>query len=402
MVKLITQKCQEIVERRFEQIKKGHLKVLLPNGAERHYGDTSQPTAQITVNRYTFFSQLATAGNIGMGDSWMDNGWESDNLLEVLKIFILNQNVMKGRGITFSNTNRLKPILQHALKRNTEVEKRRGTCMNNELKSNFYELFLDPETLMCSSALFESSDEPLTEAHRKMIRKLIKRADIQPEHHILDIGCGRGAFAIETAKATGCRVTAITDSEEEYRYARERVSAENLEGQIHVDLRMFSEVEGRFDRIVSIEYLQTISYIQYGTFFGACDRLLNPGGRAVLQVVTLPSQYYDTYLYKPTWVQKHICPGGMLPSLTELSKAMNRGSTLGIAKLESVGHHYPETLRRWRAAFDTNSKQFVRMGYDGTYQRKWQFYLTLCEAGFESGFLDNLHLTLTRPTGAND
>jgi cyclopropane-fatty-acyl-phospholipid synthase len=251
--------------------------------------------------------------------------------------------------------------------------------------------------MMYSAALFGREDEPLAAAQRRKIHRLADVADIRPHHHVLEIGCGWGGFAIEAAKHTGCRVTGITISEEQHRYAVERVKAEGLTGQVEIRLCDYRDMQGSFDRIVSIEMLEAVGHRYYGTFFRTCDRLLTPGGRIVLQVITIPDQRYDAYRRNPDWIQKHIFPGGMLPSLTALSKAMTRHSSLIIDQMDNIGIHYAETLRRWRRAFEANREPLLQLGYDETFQRKWIYYLCYCEAGFQTRFTNDLHLVLTRP-----
>jgi cyclopropane-fatty-acyl-phospholipid synthase len=140
-----------------------------------------------------------------------------------------------------------------------------------------------------------------------------------------------------------------------------------------------------------------VGHAYYGTFFAACDRLLSPGGRVVLQVITIPDQRYAGYRRNPDWIQKHIFPGGMLPSLTALARAMTRASTLTVEHLDNIGVHYAETLRRWRAACEAKTDDLAAMGYDAVFQRKWIYYLCYCEAGFQTRFTNDLHLVLARP-----
>jgi cyclopropane-fatty-acyl-phospholipid synthase len=154
---------------------------------------------------------------------------------------------------------------------------------------------------------------------------------------------------------------------------------------------------GSFDRIVSIEMLEAVGHAYYGIFFSTCDRLLKPGGRVVLQVITIPDQRYNAYRRNPDWIQKHIFPGGMLPSLTELAKAMTTHSSFFVDHLDNIGIHYAETLRHWRRAFADSRDQLIKLGYDGDFQRKWIYYLCYCEAGFQSRFINDLHLMLRRP-----
>jgi len=392
----IEEQCRRLVDRHLGKMTTGHLLVVLPNGAEKHYGDDS-PALRIEINRYNFFTRLIASGNIGLGEAWMSNDWECDDLTAVLELFIDNMAELKATGLTAGIMNRLQHLWQHTLNRNTLVGSKRNIQAHYDLGNDFYHLFLDDETMMYSSALFHTPEESLPDAQHRKIARLIELANIRPEHHVLEIGCGWGGFAIQAAKETGCKVTGITISEEQYTFARQRVAEEGLEDRVTIESCDYRKMKGAFDRVVSIEMLEAVGHTYYGTFFSTCDRLLKPGGRVVLQVICIPDQRFDAYRRNPDWIQKHIFPGGMLPSLTELSKAMASHSRFTVENLDNIGIHYAETLRRWRYAFEANRGKLVQLGYDGEFQRKWIYYLCYCEAGFQTRFTNNLHLVLTRP-----
>jgi cyclopropane-fatty-acyl-phospholipid synthase len=388
--------CMKLVDRQLARISKGHLEVQLPDGSIMQYGDQSEPKI-LTINHYRFYTLLVTAGNIGMGEAWTDGDWDSADLAGILQLFIDNMEALKPTGLTTGIAKRFQHLLQHAFNRNTLSGSQRNIHAHYDLGNDFYSLFLDHETMMYSAAVFQSQDESLADAQINKIHRLIELGEIKPEHHVLEIGCGWGGFAIETAKQTGCRITGITISAEQFKFATERVTEEGLEDQVKILLCDYRKMTGSFDRIVSIEMLEAVGHAYYGTFFNTCDRLLKPGGRVVLQVIAIPDQRYKAYRRNPDWIQKHIFPGGMLPSLTELSKAMTQHSSLIVENLDNIGIHYAETLRRWRSAFESKKAPLLKQGYDGNFQRKWVYYLCYCEAGFQTRFINDLHLTLVRP-----
>jgi len=401
------QKCFNLLDRHLKNMTWGHLVLQLPDGSENHYGNDS-PEKRIIVKRYRFFSRLVLGGNIGLGETWTDHDWTSSDLTGVLELFIHNMAALKKSGLSAAIAKRVVNVVGHAKNKNTKEGSRRNIHAHYDLGNDFYRLFLDPETMMYSSAVFSrdtagpSPDESLADAQRNKIHRLIELADIRREHHVLEIGCGWGGFAIEAVRKTGCRVTAITISNEQFSYAKNKVSAAGLEDRIEVAMIDYRDLKGQFDRIVSIEMLEAVGHAYYGTYFETCDRLLKPDGKVVLQVITIPDQRYDAYRSNPDWIQKHIFPGGMLPSLTELSKAMTRHSSFTVEHLSNIGVDYAETLRRWRVAFQEKNKELLDLGYDETFQRKWLYYLCYCEAGFQTRFTNNLHLVLTRPTECLD
>lgn len=389
-------KCLSLLDNHLKQITRGHLVIELPDGTENHYGDKTHEK-RIKVTRYSFFSRLVFGGNIGLGEAWTDGDWDSDDLTGVLELFIHNMEALKKSGLTSAIAKRIVNVVGHAKNKNTKEGSRRNIHAHYDLGNEFYSLFLDEATMMYSCAIFQNPEDSLAEAQLNKIDRLIELADIRPEHHVLEIGCGWGGFAIEAARRTGCRITAITISKEQYDYAKKRVHSEGLENQIEILMVDYRDLEGQFDRIVSIEMLEAVGHAFYGTYLERCDHLLKPNGRVVLQVITIPDQRYDAYRANPDWIQKHIFPGGMLPSLTELSKAMTDHSHFTIEHLSNIGIDYAETLRRWRYAFEDRKQQLLDLGFDETFQRKWMYYLCYCEAGFQTRFTNTLHLVLTRP-----
>jgi cyclopropane-fatty-acyl-phospholipid synthase len=390
--------CLALVHRQLQTIKKGSLTLTLPNQEQRTYGHSSATDPQhLHVHHYRFFTQLVFAGNIGLGESYTESDWDTPNLPHLLALFIHNMNDLKKSGLTHAWIKRRLHQLSHAINRNTKTGSRRNIQAHYDLGNDFYQLFLDAETLLYSSALFESPHQSLGDAQRAKIQNLIRLAGIKAHHHILEVGCGWGGFAIEAARTTGCKVTGLTISQAQYDLATQRIQEAELTEQIDIQLCDYRDAKGTYDRIVSIEMLEAVGHAYYGTYFSTLDRLLKPGGRIALQVITIPDQRYDAYRQNPDWIQKHIFPGGILPSLTELSKAMTKDSMLHIDHIENIGIHYAETLRRWRTACERQSEKLEQMGYDQPFQRKWIYYLAYCEAGFQTEFINDLHMILKRP-----
>ena len=374
----------------------GGLVVELPDGEFRNYGDATDPQ-KIKVNSWKFFARLARGGSVGLGDAWIHGDWDSDNLTGVLELFIDNISRVNESGLKAGLFRKAFRLVRHMLRSNTRRGSRRNIHAHYDLGNDFYQLFLDRETMMYSCAIFDAPDESLAAAQKRKINRIIELADIRPEHHVLEIGCGWGGFASEAARATGCRVTGVTISREQYEMARQRTAGEGLDSRVSILMSDYRDVEGSYDRIVSIEMLEAVGHAYYGTFLANCERLLKPHGRIVLQSITIPDQRYADYRRNPDWMQKHIFPGGMLPSLTELCKAMTRCSNLNLESLHSIGPHYAETLRRWRGAFESRLDDVEKMGYGKEFQRKWLYYLSYCEAGFRKRYINDLQMVLVRP-----
>ena len=389
-------KAKALILNHLTAIASGHLLLELPDGTAHHFGDDSKPL-RLKINTDRFFTRLLYDGSLGFGEAWTAADCDTDQLTEILELFVRNMPRLEKRGFGSTLGKRLLHLIGHARNRNNETGSERNIRAHYDLGNDFYRLFLDAETMHYSCALFESPEQTLAAAQKAKLARIIELAQIGPEHHVLEIGCGWGGFAIEAARQTGCRVTGITLSREQHKWATARVAEAGLQDKVSIDLRDYRKMQGTYDRIVSIEMLEAVGHAYYGRYFAACDRLLKPEGRTVLQVITITDQRYSAYRSNPDWIQKHIFPGGMLPSLTELAKAMTTHSRLIIEHLDNIGPHYAETLRRWRKAFQQHSRELLEQGFDQTFQRKWLYYLSYCEAGFQTRYTNDLHLVLTRP-----
>lgn len=406
--------CEKMVLRFLGCIRKGRLVVTLPDGREVSFGETGAVrAADLRIRSRKFFQRLILDGDIGFGESFMAGEWFTSDLAGLLRLLADNLESMDDRKIVSSWLGRSINRVRHALRRNTARGSRRNIREHYDLSNEFFKLWLD-ETMMYSCAIFESPSKDnvsshkvstqgrdlLREAQLRKIHVLLRKGRIRAEHHVLEIGSGWGGFAIEAARATGCRVTTITLSQQQLELARERVLAAGLGDRVSVELCDYRSVQGVYDRIVSIEMLEAVGHQYYGEFFRICDRLLKPDGLLVLQVITIPDQRYDMYRRATDWIQKHIFPGGLLPSLSVLNQAMARHSRFVIEHLENIGPHYALTLRAWRERFLAARERIRELGFDEVFLRKWEYYLAYCEAGFAARVLNDLHLVLTRPNNA--
>ncbi|MBN2430153.1 MAG: DUF1365 family protein [Acidobacteria bacterium] len=386
-----------LVTRFLRSLAGAHIPLVLPGGKTVHWGDPAAPESPaITVRRHRFFRKMVWGGSIGFGEAYVDGDWDSTDLTAVLKVFARNIGPINRTKNVLGWAVRPLNRLRHVLRRNTRPGSRRNIAAHYDLSNAFFQSFLD-DAMMYSAAVFRSPAESLEEAQRHKIRLLIEKAGITATDHVLEIGSGWGGFAIQAAMETGCRVTSVTLSREQMAYAREQAHLVGLEERISFELRDYRDLIGTFDKIVSIEMLEAVGHAFYGTFFAACERLLAPGGRMVLQVITIPDQRYENYRRNPDWIQKYIFPGGLLPSLTVLCQAMSRHSQLVVEHLENIGPHYARTLAEWRHRFEAAWEDLMGMGYDERFRRMWRYYLCYCEAGFAEKIINNLQLVLSRP-----
>ncbi|HYW29742.1 MAG TPA: cyclopropane-fatty-acyl-phospholipid synthase family protein [Gaiellales bacterium] len=349
------------------------------------------PRMEITSER--FFDRLGRDGKIGFGEAYMAGDWRTADLPGVLLAF--------ATGLTslipapFQRLRALYEPSHPVHEANTQAGARRNIQRHYDLSNELFGLFLD-ETMTYSCAIFEPGDS-LADAQRRKYRAMADLARLEPGHHVLEIGTGWGGMAIHAASEIGCRVTTITISEQQHDFARRRVARAGLADRVEVLLRDYREMEGRFDRIVSIEMFEALGEEYWPVFFAACDRLLAPGGRMALQTITMPHDRHRASRRSYTWMHKYIFPGGLIPSEQALDAALRKASSLRAVERRQIGQHYGPTLHAWRDRFLARWGDVRALGFDDGFRRMWEFYLAYCEAGFRAGALGDVQLALERP-----
>ena len=394
VIQNFSRKC---IERVFDSIRSGFLTVTYPDGSVKSFGNPdSTDRADITINGYSFFSKVLFNGEIGFGESFVGHGWDSADPVRLILFFIKHLDLDEENHVALKTLGLILNRLLNRRKRNSINGSRKNIGEHYDLGNRFFSEFLD-KRLIYSCAIFRKKTDTLEQAQLNKIHEIMERAGISKNDHVLEIGSGWGGFAVEAAKSTGCRVTTITLSKEQHDYVEALIKRERLEKRVNVEIIDYRHMTGTFDRIVSIEMLEAVGHENFASYFRAIDRLLKPDGAAVLQVITTMDHHYKDYTRRIDWIQKHIFPGGHLPSVTALSMSMAANSRLYIESLESIGSHYAQTLREWRKRFNASSDLLMSLGYDGRFQRKWLYYLYVCEAGFAGRVINDVIITLRRP-----
>ena len=388
--------CANLTLGLLDRIERGTLELTLPDGSTRTIGGTTPgPRAAMQIRDPAFYARIVRDGEIGLGEGYMLGEWESPDITAFIALLIENRHRLDDGDVRMARFGRTFNRLLHLAHRNTVAGSRRNIAAHYDLSNDFFKLWLDP-TLLYSAAVFAEPGQSLQDAQVLKMHKLINAARIGPDHHVLEIGSGWGGFAMEAVRRTGCRVTSITVSQRQLEKAQARAAAAGLADRIEFKLCDYRKIEGQFDRIVSIEMLEAVGRAYLGTYFATLERVLKPDGVAAIQVITIPDQRYAAYSGSTDWIQKHIFPGGHLPSLGALCAAMTEHSKLHVDSVENIGPHYAPTLRRWLENFEAVLPQVRALGYDEVFIRKWRYYLCYCEAAFATRALDNLHLVLTR------
>ena len=383
-----------------ENIKKGSLSLRLPEGEVKTFGiknTGSEETycSEIQVQDYAFFWKIFTRAAVGLGEAYINGDWTTPDLTRLIALLIDNKPFLDEKKLRTSGVIRLLNRVLHLFNRNTLRGSKKNISLHYDLSNEFYEVILDP-TMTYSCAIFNSGDESTEQAQYNKIRAMLEKAKIESENHLLEIGSGWGTLALTAAKDYACKVTSITLSEEQLTYARERAKAQNLTSKVNFTLCDYRKLQGKYDRIVSVEMLEAVGEEYLGKFFNVCDNVLAEDGIIVLQVITMPEDRYKIYRRASDWIQKYIFPGATVPSLQVISDAIAKNSTLEIESMENIGPFYAPTLKYWRENFLANVERIQQLGFDQKFVRKWDYYFSYCEAAFMTRTLNVLQMVLTR------
>ena len=385
-----------IVRRRLARLVRGELVLRYPDGREEVYGGREAGArCELHLHNFKPFVRLVRDGGIGFGEGFVAGDWSSPNLSTLLTMIFNNFHVFEEQHLNLFKPVRFLHRLWHWMRDNSRFGSQQNIKKHYDLGNRLFSTFLD-ESMTYSSAIFSHAGESLESAQRRKVRRMLEKAMLEANDRVLEIGSGWGTLAIEAARK-GCKVTSITLSREQLALARERAVKEGVESKVSFELCDYRDMQGKYDKIVSVEMLEAVGHRHLGTFFKSCDRLLAPDGLVVLQVITFPDYQYHDYLKRCDWIQKHIFPGSHLPALSALLESVRDNSELIVESIENIGPHYALTLAEWRIRFAAQRERLEALGYDQEFQRMWEFYLASCEAEFGSRWLNVLQIVLTRP-----
>ncbi len=394
--RLVDRWARRAVLRRLRSLGAGGI-TLIENGRAQLLGDpAAQLQARIFVRDPSFYSAVALRGGLGGAEAFMDGTWTTDDLTQVIRILARDPGAVAGLDTGFARW--LRPWLSrfHRSNKNTRSGSRRNIAAHYDLGNDFFELFLD-ETLTYSSGVFEDPEASMEEASRCKYERIARKLDLGPEDHVLEIGTGWGGFAIHVAREYGCRVTTTTISKRQHEVASRRVAEAGLSGRVSVLLKDYRDLEGSYDKLVSIEMIEAVGHEHLEDFFRVCSERLRPTGLMALQAITIPDQDLESHRHTVDFIKRYIFPGGELVSLLALSDAARRATDLRTTHVEDLTPHYAETLRRWRSRMLHNLPRMRALGLDDRFLRMWEFYLCYCEGGFEERSIGLLQAVYEKP-----
>lgn len=375
----------------------GQLTLALPDGQTKHLvGSRSGHRAVLVVHDYRFASRVLRSGDIGFADGYMAGEWDTPDLPALLETLANNYDHIRR---LFDGSAWMKAVnwLGHSLKRNSRSGAKRNIHAHYDLGNDFYRSWLDP-SMTYSSARFEREGMSLEEAQRAKYAALARMIDLKAGQTVLEIGCGWGGFAEFAAREVGASVTGITISKEQYDFTRRRMSEAGLNDKVDIRFVDYRDIEGQFDRVVSIEMFEAVGREYWPAYFQKISDVLKPQGAAGLQVITIQDELFEGYAARTDFIQKYIFPGGTLPSEAQLKPVITEAGLEG-AGLQRFGHDYADTLSLWAQRFEASWSDIARANrqFDTRFRRLWRFYLAYCEAGFRSERTDVIQMRLNKP-----
>ena len=353
------------------------------------------PRAEVDVLDTRVYARVLLGGDVAAAEAYMDGWWTSPELTAVIRFFARNLAATDAWGRRFGWLFKPASLLRLGARRNSRKQARRNIRRHYDLEADFYRGFLD-RRMQYSSAIFARPGEALAEAQLRKLDRICELLDLRPDDHLLEVGCGWGGLAIHAAKNWGSKVTAVTNSSAQFEYARERVLREGLNHRVEVVNRDYRQLEGSYDKLVSVEMIEAVGRGYLNIYFRKLNELLRPGGRLMLQAITIADQRYAEYSRGEDFIRKHVFPGGFLPSLSVICELMARKTDLAMRDLLDIGLDYADTLARWREAFLENMEALRENGYPAEFLRLWDYYFAYCEGGFRERRISAVQLLASK------
>ena len=379
----------------FSRLRYGSLRLNTPEGIGFSFqGELPGPSACFDVLDWQACGEILRRGDVGFAEGYIDRLWETDDLVALITLAALNRDGVE-KAIYGRWWGRLLYRLRHFLRANTRTGSRRNIAAHYDLGNDFYRLWLD-ETMTYSAGIFEN--DPLRSPEAAQIAKyerVLGRLAVRPGDRILEIGCGWGGFAKHAAATRGCTVHGVTLSVEQLRWARAHAAHAGLEDRVRFELLDYRDITGSYDHVVSLEMYEAVGERYWPAYFRTIRDRLKPGGKALIQAITIDDELFDRYRRGTDFIQQYVFPGGMLASPLVLRREVERAG-LRVTEVFGFGVDYAETLRRWRIRFNMASAEVRALGFDERFVRLWNFYLAYCEAGFRAQSTDVFQVEIER------
>ncbi len=396
---LLARLGRRLLLRQLGNFRHGELRVL-EGGREHRFGKRTAVCdlgCTLHIDHPQMFADTAFGGTVGAGEAYIRGLWRCDNLTNLVRIFIANReqmNAMDGGWAAFVS----QPLhkLFHFANRNSKSGSARNITAHYDLGNDLYRLMLD-ETMAYSCGIFATPATSLHDAQLAKFDAACRKLDLQCGEQLLEIGTGWGGLAVHAAERYGAKVTTTTISQAQYDYARDLIAQRGLTDRVTVLLDDYRDLDGKFDKLVSIEMIEAVGAKYLDAYLAKCSALLKPDGAMLLQAITIQDQFYEQALQSVDYIQRFIFPGSFIPSIEAISRSLTRVTDMKVFHLEDIGPHYATTLQHWRARFFDNLAAVRKLGYPESFVRLWEYYLCYCEGGFAERQLGDVQMLLTKP-----
>jgi cyclopropane-fatty-acyl-phospholipid synthase len=391
-----TRKCRNLVFSLLNKLSQACIEVE-ESGQITKLGNTdAKLCGKIIVLDSSMFVDFVKGGSIDAAEAYIAKKWVTPNLTEVIQVFARCQaelDEIEKQGAWFTQ---IKNKLFHRKNANTQSGSKNNILAHYDLGNELYTRFLD-STMMYSSAIYPSGTTTLHDAQLNKLKTICDKLDLKPTDNVIEIGTGWGGLAMFAAQHYGCHVTTTTISDAQHDFAKDKIAKAGLQDKITLLKKDYRLLEGKYDKLVSIEMIEAVGHEFMSEFFAKCNSLLKDNGLMLIQAITIADARYDHYRSNVDFIQRYIFPGGCLPSIAVMSKHVSEQTDMMIDNIQDIGLHYARTLADWRIGFDGSWNELQNYGFDEQFKRLWHFYLSYCEGAFLERVISTHHLVMRKP-----
>ena len=396
-VSFVDKTCRTLFLKCLKHLPLGNLTIQENGDTIATFGNAQDElSAVVNIKDVKAYRSLLLGGSVGAGEAYMDGHWDSNDVTAVVQVFARNLPTLDEWENKFKWLTMPVMKLQHFARRNTTSQAKKNIEAHYDLGNKLYTRFLDG-TMMYSSAVYPDPNASLNEAQNHKLKTICDKLKLNENDHLLEIGTGWGGLAVYAAKHYGCKVTTTTISEEQYAWAEDWIAREQLQDKVTLLKKDYRLLEGKYDKLVSIEMIEAVGRSFLGNFFEKCSSLLKENGLMLLQSITIDDRRYESYSKSVDFIQKYIFPGGFLPSQYQLNAHLKKHSDMMIRDLHDIGIDYAKTLNHWYEAFIAAKDDLLQDGYDERFVRMWTYYLKYCEGGFLERTISTVQLVISKP-----
>jgi cyclopropane-fatty-acyl-phospholipid synthase len=389
----LDKRCRSLVHSVFAKLKFDQIE-LVDNDEHFLFPEVAQSNAllgRMNIHDSSAYRDFVKGGSIGVAEAYIAGKWSSPDLTTIVRIFARAQQETDALEKQRSWLTKLKDVLLHRSNGNSQAGSKKNILAHYDLGNELYSRFLDPE-MMYSSAIYPNEEASLAQAQLHKMSTICQRLELTADDHLLEIGTGWGGLAIYAAQQYGCKVTTTTISDAQHAYAKERIEQLGLADKITLLKEDYRDLTGEYDKLVSIEMIEAVGFEYLPSFFKQCNARLKPGGKLLIQSITIADQRFDHYKQNVDFIQRYIFPGGFLPSITVLTGHLTEYTGLVTESINDIGLDYAKTLAHWREAFLNSWPELKPFGYDEEFKRLWLYYFAYCEGAFLERATSTVHL----------